>query len=112
MAGSARSLLKYFSTVADWYRGPELAGSSDPGDQVALNLYCHSNPESWLEVPETWNYCLARRNLRFLYRDQDGRYVDIRGTPIYAVHGNAGTLNSVPVRRAPFQGVSFGCRSR
>jgi len=98
MAGTARTLLKYFRTVAPWYGSTRLAGTSNPGDQMALNLYCHSHPEAWTEVPQGWNYCLIFRDMKTVYRDRKGRYVDVGGLPIYAVHGNGHTLHSVPLR--------------
>jgi hypothetical protein len=105
MAGTARSLLNYCRTVAGWYDGPTLAGSSDPGDQIALNLYCHSNPDNWLEVSESWNYTLALRERRVVYRDENGTFVDARGLPIHVVHGNGNTLQALPIRRARSRGV-------
>lgn len=92
MAGTAQSLLKYCRTVAGWYQSDKLIGTSNPGDQMALNIYCHSQPEVWKEVPEGWNYCLCWRKPDTFYRDKDGRFVDRRGCPVYVVHGNARTL--------------------
>jgi hypothetical protein len=92
MAGTARSLLKYCRIVAGWYQSDKLVGTSNPGDQMALNIYCHSQPEVWKEAPEGWNYCLCRRKRETFYRDKNGRFVDLRGRPIYVVHGNAHTL--------------------
>jgi hypothetical protein len=100
VAGNAGALLQYFGTVADWYDKPLLAGANNKGDQLALNVYCHTNPDVWQEIPESWNYCLCRRNPKLVYRREDGRYVDVRGVPIYAIHGNGGTLPSVRIRRA------------
>jgi hypothetical protein len=79
-----------------------LAGSGDPGDQMALNVYCHSRPEAWHEIPESWNYCLWGRSRKTSYRREDGRYDDVRGVPIHVLHGNARTLDAVPFRRKPF----------
>jgi hypothetical protein len=101
VAGTARALNQYFTSVANWYDIPKLAGSHDWGDQLALNVYCHSNPDKWHEISESWDYCLCLRDRQSVYRDENGTYVDVRGVPIYAVHGNAHTLNAVPIRRAP-----------
>jgi hypothetical protein len=102
LAGDAGAMAKYFQTVADWYDTPRLAGSFDWGDQMALNLYCHSNPQAWREIPEGWNYCLWRRDRSMCYRRDDGHYVDVRGTPIQVVHGNARTLAVRSIRHSPF----------
>jgi hypothetical protein len=99
VAGCAAALLRYFRTVENWYDSPRLAGSSNRGDQLALNVYCHSNPDVWHEAPEGWNYCLCRRDPKSVYRREDGRYVDVRGVPIYVVHGNGGNLHRVSNRR-------------
>jgi hypothetical protein len=102
IAGSARALMKYFRTVQNWYDSPRLAGSINKGDQLALNVYCHSHPELWHEVPAGWNFCLCRRTPKTVYRREDGRYVDVRGVPVYVVHGNAKKLNAVAFRRRAF----------
>jgi hypothetical protein len=102
LAGSARALIKYFDTVAHWYDTPKLGGSWDPGDQMALNLYCRSNLEDWRQIPESWNYCLCGRNRKTFRCFKDGRFVDVRGVPIYVVHGNARTLSTRQLIRRPF----------
>lgn len=102
LAGDAGTMARYFQTVADWYDTPRLSGSYDWGDQMALNLYCHSNPLAWHEIPEGWNYCLWRRDRNMCYRRDDGRYVDVRGLPIQVVHGNARTLAARSFRHSPF----------
>ena len=99
VAGTARTLIAYFHTVADWYDTPVLNGSGDWGDQLALNLYCHSDPQRWHQVAEGWNYCLCLRNRKTVYRGEDGRFIDRRGVAVHVVHGNASTLNSIPFRR-------------
>jgi hypothetical protein len=102
LAGDAGTLAKYFQTVSNWYDSPKLAGSIDWGDQLALNVYCHSLPEVWQEIPESWNYCLWGRNRKTCHRRGDGRYVDVRGVPIHVVHGNAQTLDWPPLPRETF----------
>jgi hypothetical protein len=102
-AGTAAAMTKYFRTVANWYDKPTLCGSKDWGDQLALNVYCHSDPESWQEISESWNYCLCRRNRTTMYRREDGRYIDVRGVPIKVVHGNANSLSAAALRRKTFR---------
>jgi GT2 family glycosyltransferase/tetratricopeptide (TPR) repeat protein/2-polyprenyl-3-methyl-5-hydroxy-6-metoxy-1,4-benzoquinol methylase len=94
LAGRASVLAKYFETAAKWYSSPKLAGTTDPCDQTALNLFCHSRPEAWHEISDSWNYCLWGRIT--CYRREDGRYVDVLGVPIHVVHGNAHTLDLAP----------------
>jgi hypothetical protein len=94
LAGTAGALTRYFETAARWYHSRELTGTNDLCDQTALNLYCHSSPHLWHEIPESWNYCLWGRTT--CCRREDGAYIDTRGVPIHVVHGNAHTLDSVP----------------
>jgi hypothetical protein len=98
-AGSASAMKTYFDVVARWYESPRLAGTTDPGDQLGLNVYCYTRPEAWQEVSEGWNYCLFGRPPKSCFRSEDGRYVDARGTSVYVVHGNARTLEAAPFRR-------------
>jgi hypothetical protein len=102
MAGTAQTLLSYCRMAAGWYRSSMLAGTADPGDQLALNLYCHSHPEDWQEVDQGWNYCLCHRNPKSVYRSEAGRYVDVDGFPIHVVHGNGGSLRRAPRRHRAF----------
>jgi hypothetical protein len=101
LAGDATALTRYFRAVTDWYRIPKLGGTLDWGDQLALNVYCHSHPEAWEEVSQSWNYCLWKRRRQAYYQRYDGLYVDAEGLPIHVVHGNAGTLNARPLSRQP-----------
>jgi hypothetical protein len=97
-AGTAASLMRYFQAAHRLMNSPALSGTSDWGDQTALNLYCHSGPENWQEVDEIWNYCLyARRKAEIRY-DGRGRAVRYDGTLIAAVHGTAGTLRQFRIR--------------
>jgi hypothetical protein len=91
-AGAARTLLTYFREAQRLRESPALRGTSDWGDQTALNLYCHLNPEAWLEVEEGWNYCVHARRPGEVHVDADGRVVSTRGTPIHVVHGNAHSM--------------------
>jgi hypothetical protein len=91
-AGTARTLLAYLREALRLLRSPALRGTSDWGDQTALNLYCHLNPEAWHEVEEGWNYCVHARRAGELRVGPDGRVISARGTPIHAVHGNAHSL--------------------
>ncbi len=94
-AGTAGSLLAYLREACRLLHSPALRGSSDWGDQTALNLYCHLNPEVWHEVEEGWNYCVHDRPMGEVRVGPDGRVHSRRGTPIHAVHGNAHSLRQL-----------------
>lgn len=95
-AGTPRALVDYMKPASSWFDSPTLRGTSDWGDQTALNLYCHSHADAWQELPEGWNYCLAGRRRGQVSRNADGKYLDSRRIPIYAIHGNASTLLMAP----------------
>lgn len=94
-AGTARSLLNYLQAADELLHSPALAGTTDWGDQTAMNLYCHSDPDTWHEVPDTWNYCLYGRVPGEVQFGEDGRLIGSNGTPIHVVHGNGGSLRTV-----------------
>jgi hypothetical protein len=91
-AGTAGTLLTYLREACRLLHSPALRGTSDWGDQTALNLYCHSNPEVWHEVEEGWNYCMHDRRPGELRIGPNGHVISTRGIPIHAVHGNAHSL--------------------
>jgi hypothetical protein len=91
-AGTAAAMLVYLREAERLRRGPELAGSSDWGDQTALNLYCHSYPERWREVEDGWNYCLHDRRPREVLVLPQGRIGRRDRRPVHVVHGNARSL--------------------
>jgi hypothetical protein len=98
-AGTAETMLTYFREAHRLRHSSELAGSTDWGDQAALNLYCHLRPQSWIEVDQGWNYCAhARRPGEFEVR-RDGRLKRTRGGPIHVVHGNAHSLRRLELSR-------------
>jgi hypothetical protein len=88
-AGTARALLHYFREAVLIRASNDLRGSTDWGDQTAMNYYCHTNPDAWSEIPVGWNFCLygrrARNGPRHLIESLDG-------SPVYVAHGNAGSL--------------------
>lgn len=88
-AGTAQTMLAYLEEADRLRHSQELRGSTDWGDQMALNLYCHAEPGRWREIEEGWNYCVHDRAPGEVRMRSDGRFVCRRGTPIHAVHGNA-----------------------
>jgi hypothetical protein len=96
-AGTADAMLRYLETAHRMRTGPELTGTSDWGDQLALNVYCHSQPQAWHEVAEGWNYCVHDRQRKEFAVRPDGRMISRRGTPIYVAHGNALSLRKLAI---------------
>jgi hypothetical protein len=116
VAGTASVLSRYFAAAAR-IRTEILAGTTDFGDQTALNYYCHSQPDRWRQIESGWNYCLCSRSPSSYHVRSDGRFEAANGEPIHVVHGNARSLWAVPglirARRriqrmlAPRTGVSW-----
>jgi hypothetical protein len=98
VAGTAEAMLRYLGYGHRLLHAPALRGTRDWGDQLALNLYCHANPESWQEVGEEWNYCLCGRPEGEVCRRDDGHFVSPAGKSIRVVHGNARSLTRFPCR--------------
>ena len=91
-AGTAAALRNYFAEATRLRSSDELRGTSDWGDQTAMNLYCHSDTSRWHEIPQSWNYCVHDRPDGEVHVTPDGRIVDRSQTPIHVVHGNARSL--------------------
>ena len=91
-AGTARVMLKYLREADHLRHSTALRGSTDWGDQTALNLYCHSHPQAWREIPTGWNYCLVGLGPSDFRVRPDGWAERLDGEPLQVVHGNGGTL--------------------
>jgi hypothetical protein len=94
-ASTAATMLRYLRAADRLRHSEALEGSSDWGDQAALNLYCHSQPHAWTEVADGWNYCLLDRPWGEVYVRRDGRLVSRKGSPIRVIHGNARSLRKL-----------------
>ena len=99
-AGTAATMQKYFAEAVRLRQSPELRGTTDWGDQTALNLYCHSDGSRWQEIPEHWNYCVHDRRVGELHVTPNGRVVSGNQTPIHVVHGNARSLAKMAILRS------------
>ena len=91
-AGTAQAFLRYLREAHRYQNNPELLGSSDWGDQTAMNLYCYGHPDAWLEIPRGWNYCLVGLGPEDYRVRSNGRFESLDGVSVHVVHGNGGTL--------------------
>jgi hypothetical protein len=91
-AGTARVLSRYCREADRIRHSPAMHGSTDWGDQTALNLYCHADPARWREVDRGWNFCLHERPPTEFQMRRDGVVVSPTGEPIPVLHGNARTM--------------------
>ncbi len=96
-AGTAGAMLKYFQAATAMRHGPELSGSTDWGDQMCLNLYCHLNPTLWRSIDQRWNYCVHDRAVGEVVVTSQGRVLSRRGQTISVAHGNARSLRQFAI---------------
>jgi hypothetical protein len=96
-AGTAAVMKRYFVEASRLRESAELRGTTDWGDQTALNLYCHSDPSRWQEIPPGWNYCVHDRPHGEVHVTPAGRVVSSSGTPIHVAHGNARSLAKLAI---------------
>jgi hypothetical protein len=87
-AGTVQPILHYFQSAHQLLHSKAMRGTTDWGDQTAMNLYCHGNPDRFLPVDERWNFCLAGRRRGDVQLTADGRFARSDGGAISAVHGN------------------------
>jgi hypothetical protein len=93
-AATAESMLRYLQVGHELRNSQALRGTSDWGDQTAMNLYCHADPARYLAIDDRWNYCLCGRGPKEVQLLTEGRFVRSDGRPISVVHGNARALNT------------------
>ena len=96
-AGTASSLRRYFRAAVEMRHGPELRGTTDWGDQLGLNLYCHKHPHRWQPIDQRWNYCVHDRAPGEVYITPEGWIVNRSDTRISAAHGNARSLRQFAI---------------
>jgi hypothetical protein len=92
IAGTAATMLRYLKAGQALLQSTALRGVKHWGDQMAANLYCHSDPSRYLEVDDRWNYCLAARSTDEIRLLPEGRFVGPGKESIAVVHGNGGTF--------------------
>lgn len=98
-AGTAAAMLAYFTEASRLRSSVELRGTTDWGDQSAMNLYCHTDANRWQEIAQGWNFCIHDRPRGEVHVTPDGRVISHRQTPIHAVHGNARSLRKFAIIR-------------
>lgn len=91
-AGTAAAMKTYFETAAALRTSEQLRGTTDWGDQTAMNLYCHSDNSRWQEISECWNYCVHDRPFGEVHVAADGRVISQKTDNICVVHGNARSM--------------------
>jgi hypothetical protein len=94
-AGTARVMRAYLREAHRMRHSAELRGSTDWGDQMALNLYCHLDPARWFEIDEGWNFCTHDRRPGEVRVQPDGRVISRNGTKIHVTHGNAHSFRNL-----------------
>ena len=91
-AATASALLSYLREGDRLLNSHALLGVDDWGDQVALNVHCHSNPGCWKTIEPGWNYTLAGRETDEYRITLDGRAKRLAGGPVHVLHGNDRSL--------------------
>jgi hypothetical protein len=91
-AGTAAIMRRYFERASQMLAGHELNGTTDWGDQMALNIYCHSQPNLWRAVDQRWNYCVHDRPAGMVSVNPKGRIETRNGDRVSVAHGNARSL--------------------
>lgn len=96
-AGTAAVMGSYFKAANRIRHSSDMQGSTDWGDQLAMNLYCHQHPDGWQQIPETWNFCTLDRPTGAVRISGDG-IVSCAGTTPICVHGNGKSLRQMALR--------------
>ena len=96
-AGTASVMRQYFETAHAMRHGPQLSGTTDWGDQMCLNLYCHLQPSRWRAIDQRWNYCVHDREAGEVVVGSTGRIQSRRGQWISVAHGNARSLRQFAI---------------
>jgi len=91
-AGTAEVMNRYFQTAHRMRFGSELAGTTDWGDQMCLNIYCHRNPAGWRSIDQAWNYCIHDRPLGEISVNSQGVILSRHNGKVGVAHGNARSL--------------------
>ncbi|RUL87840.1 glycosyltransferase family 2 protein [Tautonia sociabilis] len=91
-AGTARVFARYLDAAWTLHESDSLRGSTDFGDQTAMNAHLYSHPDSWLPIPSGWNYVLVGLPPGSFRVRSDGWTDRLDGQPLQVVHGAGRTL--------------------
>jgi hypothetical protein len=91
-AAKVGAMLRYLQGAHGLLHSKALRGTTDWGDQTAMNVYCHSDATRFREIDERWNYCICQRTLKDRRLLPEGRFARDDGRPISVVHGNGGAF--------------------
>lgn len=94
-AGTASAMKDYFLHAQRMRFGPELSGSTDWGDQMCLNRYCHLDPRRWWAMDEGWNYCIHDRPAGEIWVTPQGEVMSKKIGLVPIAHGNARSLRQL-----------------
>ena len=91
-AGTVAAMRRYLRGADQLLHSKAMLGTTDWGDQTAMNLHCHSHPDTWAEIPSAWNYVLVGLGPDRFRVDASGWTERLDGEPLYVVHGAGKTL--------------------
>lgn len=94
-AGTVAVMTEYLRRANALRDSKLLLGSMDWGDQVALNVYCRSDLDRFMQVDCSWNYVVFARNDADAYFSKGGYYRCL-GKTVNVVHGAGGSLRRIP----------------
>lgn len=93
-AGTVAAMQRFLSEVCTLQESPVLQGA-ELVDQLAMNVYCHSDSDACVEIDSTWNYCLCNRELGGARFDKNGKYQDGESSR-KVLHGNGWEFFRIP----------------
>lgn len=96
-AGTASAMTRYFRDAHRMRFGPELSGSTDWGDQMCLNRYCHFDASRWWALNQGWNYCIHDRPEGEVWVTASGEVMSGRIGRVPIAHGNARSLRQFSI---------------
>ena len=103
-AATVGAMLRYLQGAHELLHSKALRGTTDWGDQTAMNVYCHSDPTRFVAIDERWNYCICQRKPQDRRLLPAGRFIRDDGRPVSVVHGNGASFvpyaESVPLALA------------
>ena len=90
-AGTVRAMLRYLRGADRLLHSQDLHGSTDWGDQTAMNLYCHTHPDHW-RTQYGLELLPRRPRPERLPRERQGWIERLDGGPLHVIHGNGQSM--------------------